>query len=245
MGQTSALVQCLKRSLKEHGITYAELTKPLDLSEASIKRLFSEENFSLKRLDKICSYMGMDISDLVAKVDQLSEHVSELTQIQEQALVADEHLILVMQLVFSDWKFADILNIFTLTKPELIAALVKLDKLGLIELLPNNRIKLLTAKNFRWRKDGPVQSFFRKNVQTEFFQSDFAKSGEDLRFLTGMLSAEAFSEFQNKLSDLTKEFDLLSKSDAKRPLNERLGYGVVLAIRPWKLSFFKRYIKDN
>lgn len=243
MAQTTALVQCLKRSLKERGITYAELATPLDLSEASIKRLFAEESFSLTRLDTICAHMGMDMSELFAKLDQQQDYISELNEAQEQALVADEHLILVMQLVFSDWTFADILRMFTLSEPQLIAALVKLDKLGMIVLLPKNRVKLLTAHNFRWRKNGPVQSFFRQNIQNDFFQSDFDQRGEALTFLTGMLSKEAHREFQKKLDEFAKDFDRLCKSDAKKPLQERLGYGVVLAIRPWKLSFFKKYIK--
>ena len=173
MGQTTALVQTLKRSLKEHGITYAELCGPLDLSEASVKRLFAEESFSLKRLDKICNYMGISLSDLVTKMEQSQEYLSELSLDQEQTLISDERLLLVMQLVFSDWKFSDILKMFTLSEPELIACMVKLDKLGLIELLPNNRIKLLTAHNFSWRKNGPVQTFFRKNLQHDFFNSKF------------------------------------------------------------------------
>lgn len=245
MGQTTALVQCLKRCLKEHGITYAELATPLELSEASIKRLFAEESFSLKRLDKICAYMGMNLSDLFIKLEQQQDYLSELTVIQEKALVEDDRLVLVMQLVFSDWTFKDILEMFTLTEPELIACLVKLDKLGMIKLLPRNHIKLLTAHNFRWRKDGPVQRFFRQNIQSDFFQSDFDQVGANLTFLTGMLSTEAHQTFSKKLEELSKEFDQLCKSDAKKPLNQRLGHAVVLAIRPWKLSFFKKYIKNQ
>lgn len=158
-------------------------------------------------------------------------------------IVSDERHILVMQLVFSDWTYKDILRIFKLTEPELIQSLVKLDKIGLIELLPNNRIKLLTAHNFTWRKDGPVQSFFRQNLQSDFFDTDFAEEGSDLTMLTGMLSKEARIEFDNKLQEFAKEFDQLCKTDSKKPLTDRLGYGVVMAIRPWKLSFFSEYIR--
>ncbi|MBT8141562.1 MAG: helix-turn-helix transcriptional regulator [Gammaproteobacteria bacterium] len=244
MGQTTALVQTLKRCLKEQGITYAQLCKPLDLSEASVKRLFAEESFSIKRLDKICGYLGMTLGDLITKMELQQEYLSELTEAQEHALVKDERLILVMQLVFSDWTYKDILRIFTLSEPELIQYLVQLDKLGLIELLPKNRIKLLTAHNFTWRKHGPVQSFFRQNLQSDYFDSNFDQDGSNLTMLTGMLSADARAEFDKKLNEFAKEFDQLCKSDSKRPLTERLGYGVVLAIRPWKLSFFSKYIKD-
>ena len=243
MQQTSALISVLKRSLKEHGVTYADLTTPLDLSEASIKRLFADESFSLKRLDKVCAHIGMNMSELFTKLEQNMDYLSELTVDQEKVIVSDERHILVMQLVFSDWTFNDILRIFKLTEPELIQSLVKLDKIGLIELLPNNRIKLLTAHNFTWRKDGPVQSFFRQNLQSDFFDTDFAEEGSDLTMLTGMLSKEARIEFDKKLQEFAKEFDQLCKTDSKKPLTDRLGYGVVMAIRPWKLSFFSEYIR--
>lgn len=244
MSETSLIIKALKRSLREHGVTYAEISKPLELSEASVKRLFSEEHFSLKRIETICRYLGISFSDLVNKAESDQNYLSELTAEQERELISDVKLVLVTQLVFSDWQFDDILRIFTLSKPELIACLVKLDKLGLIELLPNNRFKLLTAKNFKWRKDGPVQSYFRKNVQEEFFQTDFADSGEEMSFMTGMLSTEAHAEFLKKLDSFAREFDQLCKDDAKKPLTERRGYAVVLAIRPWTLSLVKEFIRE-
>jgi len=245
MSETTALITALKRSLKEYGVTYAEIAKPLELSEASVKRLFAEEHFSLKRVEIICRYLGISFSELIKKAESDQAYVSELTSAQELELVSDVRLVLVMQLVFSDWKYDDILRVFTLTEPELIGRLTKLDKLGLIELLPNNRFRLLTAKNFKWRKDGPVQRYFRKNVQEEFFQSDFAQTGEEMRFMTGMLSAHAYSEFQKKLNSFARDFDQLCKEDSINKLTDRLGYGVVLAIRPWKLSFVKEFIKEQ
>jgi len=243
MQQTSALITILKRCLKEHGVTYADLTTPLELSEASIKRLFAEESFSLKRLDKVCEFIGMDMSELFAKLEQNMDYLIQLTEAQEKVLVSDERHILVMHLIFSDWTFPDILRVFTLSEPDLIRSLVKLDKIGLIELLPNNRIKLLTAHNFTWRKDGPVQSFIRRNLQDDYFDSDFAEENSNFTLLTGMLSTEARLEFDNKLLDFAKEFDQLCKIDSKKPLTDRLGYAVVLAIRPWKLSFYSKYIR--
>jgi len=245
MSETTALIKCLKRRLKEHGITYAEIAKPLELSEASVKRLFSEENISLKRMEVICRYVGISFSDLAIMLERERNYISQLTDEQERELLSDDRLVLVCQLVFSDWQFEDILRIFTLKKPELIKLLVKLNNIGLIELLPNNRFKLLTAKNFSWRKDGPVQSFFKNTIQNDFFQSDFTAPTERLNLLTGMLSAEAYQRFSKKLEELMRDFDLLCTEDSARPLTDRHGYAVVLATRPWNLSLFKEYVKDK
>jgi len=243
MSETSELIQCLKRSLRQHGVTYAQLTEPLGLSEASVKRLFAEESFSLKRIETICQHIGISFSDLLVMLEEKQDYISQFTNEQEREIISDDRLIMVTQLVFSDWQFDDILRVFTMTKPELIRVLIKLEKIGLIELLPNNRFKLLTAHNFRWRKDGPVQTYFRENIQTDFFLSDFTDPNEDMNFLTGMLSPDAYIEFTKKLDDLIKDFDRLCREDSKRPLNDRLGYAVVLAIRPWTLGLFKEFVK--
>jgi len=70
MAQTSQLIDTLKKLLKRQGKTYADVAERLELSEASVKRLFSEKNVSLTRLDSICSLLDIEISDLVREMQQ-------------------------------------------------------------------------------------------------------------------------------------------------------------------------------
>ena len=68
MAQTAAIIKVLKQTLKIHGKRYVDVAEALDLTEASVKRLFSDEQFSLKRLDQICNMLGIEISDLMASI---------------------------------------------------------------------------------------------------------------------------------------------------------------------------------
>ena len=244
MAQTESLTLALKQSLKEQGQTYADLAAGIGLSEASIKRLFSEQSFTLKRLDEICDWLHIEISDLVRKAETNLDMISELTREQEKELAADTKLLMVATLVTNHWQFDEILQHFTIVKTELIQLLAKLDKLHMIQLLPGNRVKLLTAKNFSWRKDGPVQNFFYKNVQTEFFKSKFDQRDEYMRFMVGMLSVESQQRFLKSLGKLTREFEELSREDTKLPLEKRFGVSLVLASKPWDLPIFDPYRKD-
>ena len=244
MAQTESLTLALKQSLKEQGQTYADLAAGIQLSEASIKRLFSEQSFTLKRLDEICDWLNIEISDLVRKAEANLDTISELTREQEKELAADTKLLMVATLITNHWQFHEILQHFTIVETELIQLLAKLDKLHMIQLLPGNRVKLLTAKNFSWRKDGPVQNFFYKNVQTEFFKSNFDQSDEYMRFMVGMLSVDSKQRFQKSLNKLSREFEELSREDAKLPLDERFGVSLVLASKPWDLPIFDPYRKD-
>ena len=47
MAQAGPLIETLKRELKAQGKTYVDVANVLDLSEASVKRLFADKNFTL------------------------------------------------------------------------------------------------------------------------------------------------------------------------------------------------------
>ena len=72
MSQTRSLIDTLKLELRKQRITYKQVSEILDLSETSVKRLFSEEAFSIKRLEKVCALLHLDISDLVHLIDRKS-----------------------------------------------------------------------------------------------------------------------------------------------------------------------------
>ena len=88
MAQSSELVKALKAQLKVCGVKYADVADKLDLSEASVKRLFSEESFTLKRLDQVCELLEIDISDLL-EIARQSSQIRSLTREQEQEIVSD------------------------------------------------------------------------------------------------------------------------------------------------------------
>ena len=64
MAHSGALVEVLKRELRTRGVTYAQVARKLGLSEASVKRMFSRREFTLKRLDQVCQLTHSDFSDL-------------------------------------------------------------------------------------------------------------------------------------------------------------------------------------
>ena len=64
------LVVALKRLLKAQGITYAALAKRLNLSEAAVKRMFSQQALSLLRLEQVCEVLDIGLSELAAETHQ-------------------------------------------------------------------------------------------------------------------------------------------------------------------------------
>src|SRR5690348_4562762 len=103
MQQTDLLVQALKQLLKSQNITYRDTAKALGLSEASIKRMFAENQFTLKRIDDICGIVGIEISDLLQKMQHMSKRITQLSLEQEKKIVSDRKLCLITICVINHW----------------------------------------------------------------------------------------------------------------------------------------------
>lgn len=244
MTQTIQLIQVLKQALKAHGRTYADVAEHLQLSEASIKRMFSDQNMSLQRLDHVCQLIDMEISDLVQLFNEQSVgQLSQLTLEQEKEIVGDLELLVVAVCVLNRWSLKEILSFYDFDELKCIRHLAKLDRLKMIDLLPKNRIKLRVAPNFKWREDGPIQRFFMTKLLSDFFSSRFAHEDECLIVLNGMLSESSNAVFQRKLVALAREFDELNTADTGLPFKERHGTSAVLALRPWNYGLFQRFRK--
>ncbi len=234
MPQTTELIHTLKKLLKRNNKTYADVALKLELSEASVKRLFSEQNLSLSRLDAICGLLEIEISDLVREMEaEQAQPISELSLAQEKEIADDLYLLMITVYVLNRWSMDDIIRHYQFSEVECIRYLAHLDRLRIIELQPGNRIKLLVAPNFKWRDDGPIMRLFMSKIESEFFRTNFDKKSQNLIVLNGMLSSASNALFQRKLAQLAKEFDGLSKDDAVLPIGERKGSTLLLAIRDW------------
>ena len=243
MPQTDQLIDALKRALKAHRMTYRDVARALDLSEASVKRLFSEKTLSLQRLHSIFSMMDIEISDLVQSMNEKSRGLLQLTEVQEREIASDIDLVLVTVCVLNRWTLEDILAYYEISEHQCIRHLARLDRLRIIELLPRNRIKLRVSPNFAWRPDGPIQRFFQARVKEDFFRSRFDGPDEQLLVFNGMLSDASSAVVRRRLRRVLRELDELNDADAGLPFDERHGATVVLAMRPWGYDVFSRKLK--
>ncbi|GMG87150.1 helix-turn-helix domain-containing protein [Biformimicrobium ophioploci] len=237
MAQAAGIVRALKATLKQHGKTYADVSAVLDISEASVKRLLNRGPLTLDRLERICEFLDIRFSDLVQHADQ-RRPLLELSEIQEQELANNTPLLLVAVCALNRWSFQEIVSTYAISETECIQLLARLDRMGAIELLPGNRIKVLVDAHFRWRSGGPIRTFFRRHIESEFFQCDFHGPGELMLFQNGMLSREANALMQRKMKKLGEEFEQLHREEKNLPQAEKFGSSLLLAMRPWELSLF-------
>ena len=244
MSQSQLLISTLKSQLKAHSKTYLDVAEYLNLSHASVKRLFSEETISLNRLENICDMLDITLADLILSMSAENNRLDNLTLLQEEQIVDDILLLLVTVCVINGFTYQDLLSQYNIEEHECIQKLAKLDKLKIIDLLPGNRFKLKITKNFGWLPDGPIQRFFLKRVQEEFFNSRFNKTTEKLIVVNGLLSLASNAELQKKMQKLSNEFTECKQYDASMNMDQKHGSTMVLALRQWNSSLFNDIQKN-
>lgn len=237
MSQSRELVAALKKQLKAQGKTYAELAIYLGLSEASVKRIFSEQSFTLQRLEQICDWLQLDLAELMMMARQQPQ-LTQLTLQQEHEIAADHLLLLTAVSVINGFSFEDLISHYEIPETECLRKLIALDRLKIIELLPGNRIRLKLATHFSWLPDGPIQRFFLSHIQQDFFRSRFDQQTEKLIVLNGLLSHVSNEELQVLMQRWSKEFSILAQNDKSLSMDKKHGTTLVLAVRQWRHALF-------
>jgi len=245
MTQSDQLVDVLKLELKQQGKTYEDLADVLSLSHASVKRLFAEGNFTLSRLEKICDYLDTDLVKLITLMEENSEKIDQLTLEQEKEFANDSKLLCFAHCVQNGWSFDEIISTYDISEHEGIHMMAKLDGMKLIDMLPGNRYKLKISRKFSWIKSGPIQNFFEKQLQSEFFDSRFNKQNEIRLFVSANLSNKSVHTIIGKLKKLAGEMDGLHHEDEKLALDQKKGMSMMLSLRPWETKVFTALRRSN
>ena len=245
MSQSHQLVDTLKIELRKQRINYRQVADALKISETSVKRLFSQKNFSLERIESICELLNIGLIDLVTQMERNVEMTTSLSLEQERELVSDEKLLLVAFLLVNKHEFANIIRHYDLSECEGIRLLARLDRMKIIELQPGNRVRVLISPSFRWIPNGPIQRFFEKRVQAEFFESSFDRPGEIRLFSSGMLTRDASAEVIRKIKLLNRELNELFRESETNAGDTRLGTSMLVAFRPWEVKVFRNLRRNR
>ena len=238
MNEIDQLVTTLKRRLKIQGMTYRDLAQALGVSEASVKRLFASRRFSLDRVLEIAHVLGFTLAELAHEAAVSERLVHTLSEAQEKDLVSDSRLLLVAVCVLNQWGIGDIVGTYIVSEAECIQCLLKLDRLRLIQLLPGNRIRLNVARDFDWRPQGPIRSFFQNQGLHDFLRSDFAHDDEAMVFSHAMLTESAAAKMLSEVRKLRQKLAELHEESLSAPLAKRRGTGLLLALREWEIPTF-------
>lgn len=237
------LFDALKLHFKARGLTYADAARALGLSEATVKRIFSRRDCSLERFAQLCDLVQVDLGELARVQPRPRRLLNQLSQAQEEALVADPRLLLVAVCALNQMGVEEMLAAYRLDRAQCTALLLRLEGLGVLELFPNDRIRLNVARTFAWIPNGPIMRYVTARA-ADFFDHPFATPGESMRIVSVRVSAAAAVGLVARLEQIAREYSEQHAADAVLPLADRPALSVCLAVRHWEPPEFRALARD-
>jgi len=243
MAERHLIVAEIKRALRECQLTYVQVASKLQLSLASVKRLFATGDLSLERVESICELLGLTLKDILDRAHLRNPPTKQLSLPQEQELVTDTKLLFIAWLVLNRTPIEQIVRQYRFTEADVQRHLIRLDRLKVIELQPGNRVRLLISRHFSWRAGGPVQQFIHERLLGEFFASSFSGPLDEIFFHGCAMSDDTQEQLRSVLHKAARECMQIVERE-RRPREMRHGAAFVLALRRWKYSGFSQFDRE-
>jgi transcriptional regulator with XRE-family HTH domain len=199
----------LKLALKRQRLTYRDLAKRLSLSESGVKKILTASDGSFQRVAEICDVLGLSMRELLVGDDEAMLELA-FTPAQQEGLLRDPRALrLYWALVYERRPLAEAQKASGIPARDLFPALRKLDRLGLLELLPGDRVRVPAVRQVRWVGGGPLVDKLYREWSANFLRA-VAKpqSGPGELFLTRYFRASqrTVDELIAALRDLEAEF---------------------------------------
>jgi transcriptional regulator with XRE-family HTH domain len=229
-----ALLGALRQVLKARKITYARIARDLGVSEVTVKRWLTGRTCSLETVFRICEKVGISFFDLTALARREEEMDYVLSEEQEKFFAANPALFGALKLLHRGHEPKKVAALWKLSNPALYRALRKLEKLGLLEVLPGERIRMKTAGNIRYSHQGPLaRAILRPQIHRFLDHVDSVLRDDDV----ALHSAELELSEQN-ISELVEEIHAIgAKYRARAIRDKRVLPAEKLKSSRWLLAF--------
>ncbi|HLE11514.1 MAG: hypothetical protein A2504_05855 [Bdellovibrionales bacterium RIFOXYD12_FULL_39_22] len=176
----------LKQVLKSRKITYRMLCEKSSFSESTLKNMFHANNMSIDRLLEICQLADISFPDLVNLANKEDANDFSFNILQETFFAKNPHYYYFFRECFFEKKdLEQIKKEYKLSDKSVLKYILGLEKLGLLEVHPGNRLRFLVYGKLRWLHNGPwmkrfYPEFMKKivqlqleNLDNENFRTDF------------------------------------------------------------------------
>ncbi len=240
MSETSALIETLKRILKSKKITYASIAQELNISEASVKRTFSEGSFTLERFGKICALADLTITEVATLTKSSHDDDRYQYTIEQEEFFAENP----KYLAFFDMliRLGSVRKIVAVrphfTDRKIATYMKQLDKMGLIERLDGEKFRFRVSRHVVWITNGPLRKKFLPLAKNDFVQHPFSDANSSFEFSSVQLSAGSIEKIVAKLKELATEIRYVA--DLEKKINvDTSDYGFMICMRPWKFDLLE------
>jgi transcriptional regulator with XRE-family HTH domain len=227
--ERARIITTLKQLLRGKGMQYTDVAVALDVSERTVQRWLNGEGLTLELVGRLCDLVGATMAELFDLAERATdERPRRLTVKQEQALADTPMVAFLFTRLLQGWSPQEMQRACGLTKAQLIRHLLALERLGLIELHPGNRVRLLTRRNIDWRKGGPMRRHFDKFAKQLMSTMEFGSASSIWTFEAFHLTAGTAALIDNRLQALRLDIRHLAEMERDTPPDEKRWYSLLL-----------------
>jgi DNA-binding Xre family transcriptional regulator len=221
----------LKNTLRGKGLTYRAVAAELGVHEATVKRNLNGRGVSLEFLEHICDVVDLRLSELLEiSKDSQESRQKHISTRQESGLSSNLRTAFFFLLLQRKWTPEEIRAEFKLTEAQLVQHLVRLDRLGLIKLLPNNRVRLMIAKYPKWQTGGPIRQSFNRWLGQQFAQMDYPRGMFEVE--TVKIAPSSLPLVQSLMKDFSEAIVRIGERDRQLHNGQPGWYSFLVAARP-------------
>jgi transcriptional regulator with XRE-family HTH domain len=242
------LIESLKGVVRSKGWTYAQIAKKLKLSEPTIKRIFQGIPCNVDKITRICDLLEVSLLDLVHLTSDKAPEKYWFTKEQEEFFARHfDYYAFLFSLYYNlEGGLKGLQKAWSISDEESFVYLRRLEKLGLLEVLPGNDYKFKVSGQLNVDDDGVIfNSDFIVREFLEFAQEvakHRLKKGYSFRVAGLQLSFETYEKFLVELKALQERYyDISAREEALTPPNKRRFYGMCIAIGPYDPTDMKKF----
>ncbi len=232
MQSSETIIESLKSHLKMRGLSYQDVAEVWGVAHSSVKRIMSSKEISLLRIEMACQLMDLAPADFYRQIPfEKTADLFYLSKEQELKLSKDPEALHYFLLLQHGEGAGEISKKYSITQEKSIRIQAQLERMGLIEVHPQDRIKRNHIGRLRFRKDGPIGRHLEKVAKTQFLETEFQKDDEYFTFLNLYLIPGDPQKLKVRFIDIFKK--LVSESDENRKHPNAINYGIIMAMRSW------------
>jgi transcriptional regulator with XRE-family HTH domain len=230
--QIAVLKDVLRESLRLHGLRYSDIARELDVTERTVTRWFSADYLDTPVIEQLCKLVGLSFFELCELAGKrVDSRLSCLTIQQEQFLTDDGLAHYLFTQLLKGWTPEELQREAEIPEADFVAGLIRLEKAGLVELLPGNKVKLRTRKDVQSQPDGPISRYTNRWLAATLEGADVTEAGSFWAVDALKLSSSSFEQLKRKFEGLKQEARDLSEADRRADDPSRKWYAVVMTAR--------------
>lgn len=164
------LMTLLKNLAKSQGVTQKMIAEKFEVSLPTVKRWYQGKGLTLEQANLLSEYLGISLGEALMSIKKNTNNF-EYTMEQENFFSNNPDYLAFFDNLIRGKTVQSVVKKFNISNIKTTKYLLKMEKLGLIELLPKNKVKLLVTGEPVWRKNGPLSKRFKNKIINDFLES--------------------------------------------------------------------------